>query len=61
VAYFNSYFYSSHLAEFERRSQGTIRGDAKKFALDRAGEFIQTFGLPEEYARSNDEGKFREV
>ncbi|KAF7980566.1 hypothetical protein HWV62_37731 [Athelia sp. TMB] len=34
--------------EFERKTQGSVRGDAKKFALERAGEFINNFGLPEE-------------
>ncbi|TFK22465.1 hypothetical protein FA15DRAFT_671508 [Coprinopsis marcescibilis] len=42
-------FLKSHLPEFERRSHGTVRGDAKKYALDRASEFIQTFGLPQEF------------
>ena len=42
-------FLRSHLQEFERRSQGAIRGDAKKFALERAEDFIQKFGLPSDY------------
>ncbi|KAJ7105420.1 hypothetical protein C8R43DRAFT_1092160 [Mycena crocata] len=41
----NSYFLS-YLPEFERRSLGPVRGDAKKFALERATEFITRFGLP---------------
>ena len=48
-------------SEFERRSQGSIRGDAKKFALERATEFISTFGLPDEYQGvSEPEPRFRE-
>jgi hypothetical protein len=39
-------FLHSHLAEFERRSSGSVRGDAKKFALEKAAEFICRFGLP---------------
>lgn len=42
-------FLKSSLPEFERRSQGSIRGDAKKFALERADEFIVRFGLPDEF------------
>lgn len=41
-------FLKSHLPEFERKTQGSVRGDAKKFALERADEFINTFGLPDE-------------
>ncbi|PPQ78617.1 hypothetical protein CVT25_010581, partial [Psilocybe cyanescens] len=37
------------LPEFERRSQGSIRGDAKKFALERAQDYIARFGLPDEF------------
>lgn len=52
----------SNLPEFERRSQGSIRGDAKKFALERATEFIARFGLPEEFhGVEESESRFREV
>ncbi|KAG6919835.1 hypothetical protein DXG01_000340 [Tephrocybe rancida] len=50
-----------NLAEFERRSQGSIRGDAKKFALERASDFITQFGLPSEFIGVHEaENKFRE-
>ncbi|KAF9530230.1 hypothetical protein CPB83DRAFT_851213 [Crepidotus variabilis] len=42
-------FLKGHLPEFEARSQGSIRGDAKKFALEKAQDFIQRFGLPDEF------------
>lgn len=51
----------SHLSEFERRSQGSIRGDAKKFALERAQDFITRFGLPSDYVGVDEsEPRFRE-
>ena len=56
-------FLKSHLPEFERRTQGAVRGDAKKYALEKAGEFIATFGLPPEFHGLNmeeAEGRFRE-
>ncbi|PFH50626.1 hypothetical protein AMATHDRAFT_60762 [Amanita thiersii Skay4041] len=54
-------FLKSNLAEFERRSQGSIRGDAKKFALERASEFIARFGLPDEFIGIEEaEPRFRE-
>ncbi|KAF8199807.1 hypothetical protein K438DRAFT_667736 [Mycena galopus ATCC 62051] len=40
-------FLKSYLPEFERRSLGP-RGDAKRFALERAAEFITRFGIPED-------------
>jgi hypothetical protein len=51
-----------HLSEFERRSAGAIRGDAKKFALERANDFIHQFGLPIEFAGIEEgEARFKEV
>ncbi|KAG6861384.1 hypothetical protein C0995_000790 [Termitomyces sp. Mi166 len=51
----------SNLTEFERRSQGSIRGDAKKYALERASDFIAQFGLPPEFIGVHEaENKFRE-
>ena len=53
---------SSSLPEFERRSQGSIRGDAKKFALERAQDFIVRFGLSEEFHGVEEpESRFKEV
>jgi hypothetical protein len=53
---------NSSLPEFERRSQGSIRGDAKKFALERAQDFIVRFGLPEEFVGVEEpESRFKEV
>lgn len=53
---------SSSLPEFERRSQGSIRGDAKKFALERAQDFIVRFGLPDEFIGVEEpESRFKEV
>ncbi|KAG6865950.1 hypothetical protein C0991_010205 [Blastosporella zonata] len=50
-----------NLVEFERRSQGSIRGDAKKFALERASDFIAQFGLPPEFLGVHEaDNKFRE-
>lgn len=54
--------FHSHLPEFERRSQGSIRGDAKKFALERAQDFIVRFGLPDEFVGVEEpESRFKEV
>ncbi|KAF8814975.1 hypothetical protein BYT27DRAFT_7201915 [Phlegmacium glaucopus] len=54
-------FLKSSLAEFERRSQGSIRGDAKKFALERAQDFIVRFGLPDEFIGVEEpESRFKE-
>ncbi|KAF5368880.1 hypothetical protein D9758_002990 [Tetrapyrgos nigripes] len=54
-------FLKGHLPEFERRTQGSVRGDAKKFALERAAEFISTFGLPDDYAGVEEaEPRFKE-
>ncbi|KAF8068854.1 hypothetical protein FPV67DRAFT_1093599, partial [Lyophyllum atratum] len=54
-------FLKSHLSEFERRSQGSIRGDAKKFALERASDFVARFGLPDEFVGVHEsETRFRE-
>jgi hypothetical protein len=57
-------FLRSHLPEFERRSSGSVRGDAKKFALDKASEFINKFGLPSDFDVTpgiDAESRFREV
>ncbi|EKM77387.1 hypothetical protein AGABI1DRAFT_130469 [Agaricus bisporus var. burnettii JB137-S8] len=55
-------FLKSNLPEFERRSQGSIRGDAKKFALERAADFIGRFGLPDEFIGVEEsESRFREA
>ncbi|TFK32018.1 hypothetical protein BDQ12DRAFT_693144 [Crucibulum laeve] len=54
-------FLKSNLPEFERRSQGSIRGDAKKFALERASDFIVRFGLPDEFVGVEEsESRFKE-
>ncbi|KAJ7187869.1 hypothetical protein C8R46DRAFT_1052895 [Mycena filopes] len=53
-------FLKSHLKEFERRTNGTIRGDAKKFALERAVDFIARFGLPDEDAEGDTASRFKE-
>lgn len=56
------YSASSSLPEFERRSQGSIRGDAKKFALERAQDFIVRFGLSDEFHGVEEpESRFKEV
>ena len=56
------YIASSSLPEFERRSQGSIRGDAKKFALERAQDFIVRFGLSDEFHGVEEpESRFKEV
>lgn len=58
----SSSFLSSSLPEFERRSHGSIRGDAKKFALDKAQDFIVRFGLPDEFVGVEEpESRFKEV
>ncbi|CAA7267222.1 unnamed protein product [Cyclocybe aegerita] len=54
-------FLKGSLPEFERRSQGSIRGDAKKFALERAQDFIVRFGLPDEFVNIEEpESRFKE-
>jgi hypothetical protein len=54
-------FLKSNLPEFERRSQGSVRGDAKKFALEKAAEFVTRFGLPDGLAAIEEsESRFRE-
>ena len=54
--------FASHLPEFERRSQASIRGDAKKFALERAQDFIVRFGLPDEFVGVEEpDSRFKEV
>jgi len=58
----SSSFFNSSLPEFERRSHGSIRGDAKKFALERAQDFIVRFGLPDEFVGVEEpESRFKEV
>ena len=37
----------SHLAEYETRAGGSVRGDAKKFALEKAVKYIEKWGVPE--------------
>ncbi|KAE9404586.1 hypothetical protein BT96DRAFT_813294 [Gymnopus androsaceus JB14] len=54
-------FLKSHLPEFERRTQGSVRGDAKKFALEKAADFIAAFGLPNEFIHVEEaEPRFKE-
>jgi hypothetical protein len=61
-SYFPLTLASSSLPEFERRSQGSIRGDAKKFALERAQDFIVRFGLSDEFHGVEEpESRFKEV
>ena len=61
-SYFPLISASSSLPEFERRSQGSIRGDAKKFALERAQDFIVRFGLSDEFHGVEEpESRFKEV
>jgi hypothetical protein len=61
-SYFPLILSSSSLPEFERRSQGSIRGDAKKFALERAQDFIVRFGLSDEFHGVEEpESRFKEV
>jgi len=39
-----------------------VRGDAKKFALERAQDFIVRFGLPNEFVGIDEpEARFKEV
>jgi hypothetical protein len=57
-------FLRNNLNDFERKSQGSIRGDAKKFALEKASEFIARFGIPPDVESGPDvdvEAKFKEV
>ncbi|KIK25949.1 hypothetical protein PISMIDRAFT_314673 [Pisolithus microcarpus 441] len=55
-------FLRSHISGFETRTRGHVRGDAKKFALERANDFLARFGLPEELQGIEDaEPRFREV
>lgn len=37
----------SHLQEYETRAGGNVRGDAKKFALEMAGKYIDKWGVPD--------------
>ena len=61
-SYFPLILASSSLPELERRSQGSIRGDAKKFALERARDFIVRFGLSDEFHGVEEpESRFKEV
>ena len=55
-------FLRSHIGGFETRTRGHVRGDAKKFALDRASEFLVRFGLPPDLQGVDEaEPRFREV
>jgi len=55
-------FLRSHINGFETRTRGHVRGDAKKFALDRASEFLVRFGLPPDLQGVDEaEPRFREV
>lgn len=55
-------FLRSHISGFETRTRGHVRGDAKKFALDRANEFLVRFGMPEDLQGIDEaEPRFREV
>jgi hypothetical protein len=55
-------FLKGHLPEYERLSTQGVRGDAKKFALARAEDFIARFGLPEDFAGVEEpQPRFREV
>ena len=52
----------SYLPEYEKRSQGSIRGDSKKFAFQKAAEYIQAFGISAEFIGADDgETRFKEV
>ncbi|KAF8551810.1 hypothetical protein OG21DRAFT_1466640 [Imleria badia] len=54
-------FLRSHISGFETRTRGHVRGDAKKFALDRASEFLVRFGLPPDLQGVDEaEPRFRE-
>ncbi|KAF8586835.1 hypothetical protein K439DRAFT_1631277 [Ramaria rubella] len=37
----------NHLAEYETRAGGNVRGDAKKFALEKATKYIEKWGVPD--------------
>jgi hypothetical protein len=55
-------FLRSHIGGFETRTRGHVRGDAKKFALDRANDFLLRFGLPPDLQGAEEaEPRFREV
>ena len=57
-------FLRNNLNEFERKSQGSVRGDAKRFALEKATDFIAIFGLPPDADTTpgvDTETKFKEV
>jgi hypothetical protein len=57
-------FLRSNLGEFERKSQTAVRGEAKKFALDQAAEFVVRFGIPpdlNELPNGDAEARFKEV
>jgi len=55
-------FLRSHIGGFETRTRGHVRGDAKKFALDRANEFLARFGLPPDLQGVDEaEPRFREA
>ena len=55
-------FLKSHISGFETRTRGHVRGDAKKFALDRASDFLLRFGLPPDLQGVDEaEPRFREV
>ena len=52
----------SNLPEFERKSQGLVRGDAKKYALEVASDFMARFGFPSNFVEMEESDvKFREV
>ncbi|TEB34129.1 hypothetical protein FA13DRAFT_68805 [Coprinellus micaceus] len=54
-------FLRSYLPEYEKRSQGSIRGDSKKFAFQKAAEYIQAFGISAEFISADDgETRFKE-
>ncbi|KAG1745289.1 hypothetical protein EDB19DRAFT_482593 [Suillus lakei] len=54
-------FLRSHISGFETRTCGRTRGDAKKFALERANEFLVRFGMPEDLQDVDEaEPRFRE-
>ncbi|KAL4067016.1 hypothetical protein V8B97DRAFT_1874287 [Scleroderma yunnanense] len=54
-------FLRSHISGFETRTRGHVRGDAKRFALERANDFLARFGLPEDLQGVDDaEPRFRE-
>ncbi|EIW78592.1 hypothetical protein CONPUDRAFT_156567 [Coniophora puteana RWD-64-598 SS2] len=54
-------FLRGHVQGFESRTRGAVRGDAKKFALERADEFLMTFGMPDDLRGTEEaEPRFRE-